>query len=216
MATPISDTPVAAPNDTVAERLDALEADNQRLRRMTTALFIAAGLLVGLCLALVVVAARRGLPGAMASVVESESFIVKDNDGNVRGAWGLDEDGAMRLVLQDAAGRAALNLTLLSDGSPGITFTDSAGQSRLVLGLLPDQTTTLVFADQNGRTRTVLGLAPDGSSSLAFADRDGDTRAGLGLDQRGTGTFTLEERPSFSAPSQPAPADTTGDGAAAQ
>jgi hypothetical protein len=216
VATPISDTPIAAPSDTVVERLDALEADNQRLRRMTTALFLAAGLLVGLCVALVVVAARRGLPGSIASVVESESFIVKDTDGNVRGAWGVADDGAMRLVLQDAAGRAALNLTLLSDGSPGITFTDSAGQSRLVLGLLPDQTTTLVFADQNGRTRTVLGLAPDGSSSLAFADRDGDTRAGLGLDQRGIGTFTLQERPTFEAPPEAAPADTTGDGAATQ
>src|SRR5690606_5583389 len=96
VATSISDTTVAAPSDTVTERLDALEADNQRLRRMTTALFIAAGLLVGLCLALVVVAARRGLPGTIASAVESESFIVKDTDGNVRGAWGVADDGAMR------------------------------------------------------------------------------------------------------------------------
>lgn len=188
----------AGDGESLLERVDALEADNQRLRRMTIAMFIAAGILVGLCAALVVVTARRGFPGAVASVVESQSFLVKDADGNVRGAWGLADDGAVRLVLQSGQGDGSLSLTLLPDGSPGISFADSAGQSRMVLGVLPDETATLVFADQAGRTRTVLGVSPDGSSSLAFADRDGSTRAGLGLDPRGIGTFTLADRPSGS------------------
>lgn len=210
------ETPVTDPaGETLIERVEALEADNARLRRITTSLFIGAGVLVGLLLALVVVTARRGFPGALANVVESNSFVVKDDDGNVRGAWGMADDGSSRLVLQNAQGQGSLTLTLLPDGSPGVSFTDSAGQSRMVLGLLPDQTTTLVFADRDGRTRTVLGLAPDGSSSLAFADEDGSTRAGLGLDTRGIGTFTLAERPSGSGQPEPSvveAADSAGDG----
>jgi hypothetical protein len=198
--------------ESMLDRLDALEADNRRLRRMTIGIFVGAGILLGVCAALLVVTARHGFPGTIASVVESESFLVRDSDGNLRGAWGISDDGSVRLVLENAGQQGSLSLTLLGDGSPGISFTDSAGKSRMVLGLLPDQTTALVFADRDGRTRTVLGLGRDGSSSLAFADRDGVTRAGLGLDTRGIGTFTLTERPTLSVPepeAEPAEPDTT-------
>lgn len=172
-------------------RIETLENDNRRLRRLMTSGIIGVAVLLGLTAALVVVTARHGLPGTVADVIESHQFVVRDHDGQVRGAFGLADDGSLRLGLQDGAGKAALRLSLLKSGAPGITFTDSMGRPRVVMGLLPDQSTNLVFADASGRSRMVLGLAPDGSTTLAFADAMGATRAGLGVDASGRGSFSI-------------------------
>lgn len=175
----------------LALRIDSLEHENRRLRRLMTSGIIGVAVLLGLTAALVVVTARHGLPGTVADVIESHQFVIRDHDGQVRGAFGLADDGSLRLGLQDGAGKAALRLSLLKSGAPGITFTDSMGRPRVVMGLLPDQSTNLVFADASGRSRMVLGLAPDGSSTLAFADAMGATRAGLGVDASGRGSFSM-------------------------
>lgn len=184
----------------LTDRMGDLEAQNARLKRLTVGLIVGVAVLVGLGAALVAVGGRRGLPGTVAKAVESRSFVLRDAGGRVRGAWGIADDGSLRLALQGARGNGGVTVTVLKDGSSGITISDTLGNERAVLGLLPDQTTTLVFADGGGRSRTVLGLAPSGASSLAFADRNGDTRAGLALDARGFGSFTMAERPGSAVP----------------
>ena len=184
----------------VNARIAGLEAENQRLRRLSLWTIIGLAAVLGLGIALVIVGSRRGLPGTVAREVASRSFVVRDADGKVRGAWGVAADGSLRFSIQDARGKAGVTMTVLKDGSSGVTISDTLGNARAVIGLLPDQTTTLVFADGAGRSRTVLNLAGDGASSLAFADRNGSTRAGLALDSRGFGTFTLAERPGAAVP----------------
>ena len=189
------------------DRVTELEMQNEKLRRLSVWTIVGVAAVLGLGAALVAVGGRRGLPGTVSRAVESQSFVVRDSKGKVRGAWGIADDGSLRFAIQDARGKAGVTVTVLKDGSSGITISDTLGNARAVLGLLPDQTTTLVFADGAGRSRTVLGLAGDGASSLAFADRDGATRAGLALDSRGFGTFTLAERPG--TPVQDATPDST-------
>jgi hypothetical protein len=178
----------------LAHRLELIERDNRRMRRLGTAMLIGIGVILGLCIAVVVVAARHGMPGFVPAVTESSKFLLRDGDGRIRGTWGMNGDGSVLLALQDSGGRDRLRLSVLPDGSAGLAFVDSARQSRVVLGLLPDQSSSLVLADGGGKTRTVLGLSPSGASTILFADRGGTARAGLGVDTRGVGTFTLLDR----------------------
>jgi hypothetical protein len=131
------------------------------------------------------------MPGFVPDVVEAREFLLRDSEGRVRGAWGSDQDGAIRFVLQGDQSNTSIKLNLLADGSSGLTFTDSAGTPRLVVALLPDNTVNLVLGDQRGVARTVLGLNPNGGSTLVFADQGGTTRTGIGVDNRGRSMLSV-------------------------
>ena len=178
----------------VAARLDAVERDNQRLRRLSLSLIAITAVLAGLAIALMFVASRYGLPGSTAQIVAARQFVMRDVDGKVRGLWGTDDKGAVRLVLQDAGGQPRMRLSLLGDGSAGFALVDSAGHNRAVFAMLPDEAISLALADANGKTRSVLGLAADGSSSLIFTDRSGVARTSVAVDSRGVGSVTASDR----------------------
>jgi hypothetical protein len=198
-------------------RIQDLERETRRYRRLWMATVIGFAIILGLGAALVMVTGRHGLPGQVADVIEARQFQIRDAEGTVRGAWGIAPDGALRLTLLAPNSKAAVTMTVLKGGAPGLTFSDTSGRARGVLALLPDETLSLTFADRSGMTRSVLGLNPEGSATLVFADRTGITRAGLGVDSRGSGTFTLMDRkgaqvgesdaPTAVEPSQPADTD---------
>ena len=175
-------------------RVESVEADNRKLRRLSLALIGFVAVLAGLAVAIMVVAGQYGLPGTTAEIVAARQFVLRDGEGRPRSLWGEDDEGAIRLVMQDPAGQPRLRLSLLPDGGAGLSLIDSAGHNRAVVALLPDQASSIVLADGTGRTRSVFGLAPDGSSTLIFADRTGVTRASLGVDARGAATSTFSDR----------------------
>jgi hypothetical protein len=196
----------------MAERIQGLERETRRLRRLWMGTIFSLAVLLGLGAALVIVSAKHGFPGTVADVIESRQFLIRDKSGEVRGAWGAADDGSLRLSLQAPGSRAGVSLTALKGGASGVTFTDSAGKSRGVLGLLPDETTSLTFGDRNGTTRSALSLNPEGSATLVFADKSGSTRAGIGVDSRGVGTFTVVDRPGASRTPEAEPStDSSGD-----
>lgn len=141
----------------------------------------------------------RGLTD-IGTEVRAHRFMLEDDNGTLRGLWQLDEEGAVRLSIHDAAGNARMNLAVLEDGAPGISFADEADRRRVVLGLLPDQTSTLVFADGGGVPRAVLGVSSHGSANLLFADDKGVGRVSVGLDASGAGNLTLPEAADESDP----------------
>jgi hypothetical protein len=176
-------------NDLV-RRLAQVETENHKLRRQATGTLVVTAILLGSAAALTFTAARHGLPGFVPDIVEAREFVLRDHEGRVRGAWGEDDQGSLRLVLQSGGSQASIKLNLLQDGSSGLTLGDSAGNARVVLAVLPDQTTNLVFADGRGVARTVLGLTGRSGSSLVFADGGGTTRTAIGVDGRGGAMFS--------------------------
>ena len=188
-------------------RVEAVESDNRRLRRLSLALIGLVAVLTGLAVALMLVSARNGLPGTTADIVAARQIVIRDDAGVPRGLWGVDDSGAVRLLLQDSERRPRLRLSLLADGGAGISLVDSAGHNRAVIALLPDHAVSVVLADGNGKTRSVFGLAPDGNSTLVFADGSGVTRASLGVDSRGLGTFSLSDRGRSAQAEEPDPDD---------
>ena len=205
--------PHAASTRLLTQRIDHLEQENRKLKRQGMMVLVITAILLGIGVALVVTAARHGMPGFVPDVVEAKEFMMRDGDGRVRGRWGTDENGAIQFVLQNHESATSIKLNLLDDGSSGLTFTDSVGTPRLVVAVLPDHTVNLVLGDQRGVARTVLGLNPNGSTSLVFADQGGTTRAGIGVDSRGRSMLSVgpepatpAEEPVDTAPAAPPPA----------
>lgn len=177
----------------MAVRIFGLERAHRRSRWTSRVLMI--GLIGSLALSGAIIfdpALVRSLTD-VGSEVRARTFLLEDDDGNVRGLWQLDDQGTVRLSIHDAAGRARMNLAVLEDGAPGISFADEADRRRVVLGLLPDQTSTLVFADGSGVPRAVLGTSSKGSANLLFADAQGVSRVSMGLDASGAGNLILPE-----------------------
>ncbi len=172
-------------------RIARLEREVRRRRWLTGVLVV--GLAASLALSGAIIfdpALVRGLT-EVGSEVRAHRYVLEDRDGNMRGLWQLDDEGAVRLSIHDAGGAARLNLSVLGDGAPGIAFADQSDRRRVVIGLLPDQTSTLVFADDGGVPRAVLGVSSMGSANLLFADRNGNSRVSLGLDASGAGSLVL-------------------------
>jgi len=191
---PASATPTMSPVEhQLVRRLESVEQENRRLKRQSQMTLVVTAVLLGIGAALVWTAARHGMPGLVPQVVESREFVLRDRDGRVRGVWGQDDAGAIRLVLQDADNQTNIKLNLLDDGSSGLTFSDSVGNARLIVAVLPDETVNLVFADGRGVARTVLGLNGRGGSTLVFGDGGGATRAAIGIDNRGRSVLTTGE-----------------------
>ena len=214
--TPTSPPPTAPSSGAMHEllrRLSELEADNRKLRRQSYGTLVVTAILLGAAASLTYTAARHGLPGFVPDIVEAREFVLRDHQGRVRGAWGEDDQGSIRLVLQEVGSQASIKLNLLRDGSSGLTLADSAGNARMVIAVLPDQTTNLVFADGRGVARTVLGLTRRSGSSLVFADDGGTTRTAIGVDGRGAAMLSTgpvdtpdEDMVDSSAADQPAKA----------
>lgn len=176
----------------LGRRMEMVERENQRLRRLNQYSLAGCALAMGLSAAVLVVAGA-GRSTVQAETVEAERFVLRAPSGDARGEWRMGEGASSELVLRGGDGKTQVKLGILPDGSSGLSLADAGGSSRAALGLLPDQTTSLVFADRGGRTRAVLGYSPDGAMTLVFADRAGTTRAGLGVDAAGRANLTLVE-----------------------
>ena len=176
--------------DVVLERVRRLERGNRSLRLWVAVLVVLVALLMGggAFLAYEMV---TGAPTIASRRVTSREFVLADASGRARGSWGVEPDGAVRLVLQDRANQPRLRFTVLGEnGAPGLSLLDERGVTHVVLGILPDGTTSLVLADATGHSRAVLGVADD-AAHLVFADRFGVTRAGVGVDAAGKPDLSL-------------------------
>jgi hypothetical protein len=167
---------------TPEQRLEAMEREMRRVRRLSGFVIVALGVLLGVAAAIIAMAERGRLLDRSHDLVESKRFLLRDESGRIRGLWEATDGGAAQIILSDSAGRERLRLRVLEDGSAGLAMVDSMQRSRAVLATLPDETTALALADGAGRTRAVLGLKLGGAPSLALADPDGTVRTGLGLE----------------------------------
>ena len=97
----------------IVNRLEQLERDNRRLRRYTTTMLVVMAMVAW---------ARRRVDLVLGAVrpsristdrVRPAVRATRRCSGTTRGAWGLGDDGAVRLVLNDEEGRQRVRLSLL-------------------------------------------------------------------------------------------------------
>ncbi len=100
--------------DTLRQRLDRLERETWRLKR------VGAAVLVGIATVVLMGQATTS------RTVEAERFILKDASGKSRGALGIGANGTVALFLLDQDGKHRVELSLGNEGSPSFILRDKA------------------------------------------------------------------------------------------
>lgn len=122
----------------VAGRIDRLEAENRRLRRLILLT------LVSITLPLLAVQCSSG------RTIKAEQLVIEDGQGKPRASLGLDGEGT-RLRLYDAQGKRRASLSLGADGQPGLALFDAEGRAGAVLEITKSGA-ALSMSDASGKT----------------------------------------------------------------
>jgi hypothetical protein len=145
----------------ILQRLENFEQQNFRYR------------LVGVGFAVLVLAAflmGQSKPN-VASVVEAQSFVLRDKSGNLRGTLAVDsKTDASTLVLADQSGKIRADFKVANDGNAGSAFGDVNGKARLIVGLKDAGSPDMGFADSQGNLRMGIGLDPDELPAIVMYD----------------------------------------------
>jgi hypothetical protein len=172
----------------LACRLDALERNNDELRRANRALrrtatvcLGAATLSVAAMLWAAVLAAPAHADGTpeVAKSLRAEQFVLVDAKGKTRAVLGIDtawpwgDDRTPKekqtpqpgLYFRDPEGKPKLFMAALADASV-LTMLDEGGKGGLVFALSKDRQAMMGINDDKGLTRAVLGVGKDGKPLL--------------------------------------------------
>jgi hypothetical protein len=186
----------------LARRLDGLERENRRLKRLGTLA------LVGLA-ALIIMG--QTAPAPVANTIEAERFVLRDTAGNVRASLGLRPDGTAALGLADDTQQERALLSVTAQGLAAVELTERSGRLRAGLAVRPDGAATLALLDQadrprvelgatgltlydrNGRRRSSMGLEPAGAPAVWLYDGEGNGRAMLAVTSDGQPTLNLAD-----------------------
>ena len=145
----------------ILQRVKNLEQQNFRYRLfgLGITVFVLAGFLMG-----------QSKPD-VASVVEAQSFLLRDKSGNLRGTFAVDsKTDASTLVLADQSGKIRAEFKVANDGNAGIAFGDANGNPRLIVGLKDAGSPDMGFADRQGNLRMGIGLDPDELPAIVMYD----------------------------------------------
>jgi hypothetical protein len=167
---------VAHPTDEIIERVARLERQQAELQRSNHCLRVLTGGLAILAGAMLLMAETGPTSNR---TVSAEHFVLQASDGTVRGAWGIADDGAVGLNLNDASGRTRLTLDLAKDGAPGLDLYDQNDQIRATLSLGPHGTPGFGLYDPNGKLRTAIDIPAAQTPGLAFYHQNGTPAWGV-------------------------------------
>jgi hypothetical protein len=110
---------------------------------------------IAIALWMIVLKLRRLLPGSTRKVIEAETFVVRDQAGNVRAELGLRGGPLPALAIYE--GNSSQRLVYL--GEEGLAIHDSNGAHRIGLGLSGRHLAKLILKDGGGsRASAQLGL----------------------------------------------------------
>lgn len=178
----------------LAARVEALERQTQRLKRLLLASGIAA-----LCLgtAASTVAAQRALTftGAAGSVkISSSGFGLYDTKGHKRLTIGLNSAGQPAIYLWDAAGVDRLGAYISSADQPVFRLTDEHNVDRAFFGMTTADKPRIEFDDHTSTRRLYVGLTTEDDGLVRTFSTDGKEEIGLGNQFIRIGDSTGTER----------------------
>jgi len=153
--------------ESITQRLDHLERENQRLKKLGGA---------GLALFSLFLLIGAGASGQR--TIEAESFIVKDPSGKVRAVLGTaDPYNAPGLVMYDQEGHPNILLHLTGDGDPGLWLYEK-DTVRATMNAVGDRVHMQLYDTEN-RPRAVVTIRKDGTPSIELYDQDENVRSSL-------------------------------------
>jgi hypothetical protein len=146
------------PTSMDVRRLETLEKELRRLRRVVPVLGIGFALLL----------LWQLVPGP--ETIEARQFLVRDQKGIPRIVMTMWDGDRPTLRLNDEAGRARAMWFLYPGRGGSLRFTDTTGHHRIQLVFSPEGNTEFWMGSEEGRTRTWLGTATAGSPGIVFND----------------------------------------------
>ena len=120
-----------------------------------------------------------------AGTVIAREFLLKGDEGNIRGAFLLSSNDIPSLDLYDRTGKRRATMTLLPDDRPLIRLFDGDGHSRAELSLGANGEPGLGLSDWNGRGGVWVYVSREGERGLGLLDRSGRIRSEFALDSEG-------------------------------
>ncbi len=142
--------------DKLVQRLDRLERENRRLKRI--------GALVVVGIAAVVLMGQARL-SKVAKVIEAEKFVLRDTSGQIGAILFTVDGGSPHLEFRDKKRNLRITLGVLGDVGHLSLFSEN-GNSAITLRALPDGSPHLQFYDKDGNTRAVLGSTSPRTMSI--------------------------------------------------
>jgi hypothetical protein len=140
------------PPDSLSARLDRLERENRRWKRVAFGSWVAVA-------ALFLLGQGPPRPGVPGRVVEADRFILRDARGRTGATLGWEADGTSRLALYDPAGRPRAMMAVGAGGAPGLTLLDTDGTTvRATLVVGPDGAPGFALFDPAGKPRLAVAL----------------------------------------------------------
>ena len=171
--------------ESLTQRLDRLEREKRRLKRMgvAVAVGIAAAVLMG-----------QARPAG--KVIEAEQFILRDASGTMRADLSAGAESGVGLFLFDRRGGARAGLMVEADGTPKLFLFDKNSMAAAWLSVV-EGTPALQLKGSDGVDRAwleVTGNAP----RLVFRDEGKRQRLVLGRFSLSYTTGVTEHRPTSS------------------
>ena len=129
--------------NTLAKRLDRLEGENRRLRRMSLMLLLGA--------------ATMALMGQTPQhrplrTLEAEEFLLRDSRGQVRASLGTSQNpSATALQIYNGNGKPRTLLIVSGDGTSSLEFMDTGDRVRVVLGIRDNGSPRVWLGNETGR-----------------------------------------------------------------
>jgi hypothetical protein len=163
-------------NEAMTERLDGLERENRRLRWIATAM-MAGALSLG---AVAIFHRDRG-----AKKLETQQLVLRDQEGRLRGSFGVDEAGLPSLKVYDHRGLEQVMLGVQSDDMAMLSLSNR-GATRILLDTSVDGYTSLRLFDPVQNEKASLVIKPDNAVGLRLAGGDQALRLGIAPDGRMT------------------------------
>jgi hypothetical protein len=184
--------PQSSDGSGITERLDRLERENRRLKRLG----LASLAVMGSVLVMGQSPAKR--------ILEANEFILRDASGSVRATLKMDK-GEPLLTLLDSHGK-------VEAGPEQIEFEDSNGTNRALLGshsaiyyqqvegktVITDQGPGLLLSGPDGRTRVDLRGMADGAEFLLYGQNSANSTKQVYLSSAGDGpSLTVSDDKGF-------------------
>jgi hypothetical protein len=175
--------------DAMAERLERLERENRRLKRIG-----------GLVLLGAVASLLSGADDGKTKPVEAERFVLKDRAGLKRAELSAEPNGSASFNLFDRAGKVRLRMAIeaAQEGFPSdealVSVCDERGKDRVVTLVNPFGVPQLSLFDRSGKDRLNL-LIDDANNFVSFqmSDRKDARRFSLDCGEDGSVGMHFED-----------------------
>jgi hypothetical protein len=155
-------------------------AELARLRRTTIFACVLAATALALAGATWLRSARHAppvtetAPAPMPATMEAPEFLLRDDQGAIRGRWNVTG-----FSLVDPSGRVRAGISASAGGAPNLTLFSKDGGVRAVVGLGAEDTPALTLHDHRSRVRARIAVGLDQVASITLFDDNGDVAARL-------------------------------------